>query len=267
MQAFDPTPPPAGRSADGLARTAQEATLRFVDECRTVTDLRSLRSAMAGWATALGFDGYSYVRTRGDGRALRLGPAAPIGIRDPSGQRPRPDGGIDRLDPDVRAAIALGRLSRWSRPPPATHPVPPQRRATGEPSSGPELAEGIAVPVHDPAGLLAFVVLIADAPAERVDALAAPIQLAATQFHLAAVALDPAGAEAAGAATTSPRERQCAALLARGCTVREIAAALGIAERTVVFHLDNLRRKLGARNRTEAVARLARAGLLEEPAP
>lgn len=60
----------------------------------------------------------------------------------------------------------------------------------------------------------------------------------------------------------SPREREALALVARGLTNRDIAGALGIAERTAALHVGNLLTKLGARTRTEAVALAAKAGLL-----
>jgi DNA-binding NarL/FixJ family response regulator len=48
------------------------------------------------------------------------------------------------------------------------------------------------------------------------------------------------------------RERQVVALLAKGATNRDIAAALFVSERTVKFHVSAVLQKLGARNRTEA---------------
>jgi DNA-binding CsgD family transcriptional regulator len=60
----------------------------------------------------------------------------------------------------------------------------------------------------------------------------------------------------------SDRERDCLAFMADGRRDKEIADLLGITEATVRFHLDNARRKLGARNRAQAVARLANLRLL-----
>jgi DNA-binding NarL/FixJ family response regulator len=61
----------------------------------------------------------------------------------------------------------------------------------------------------------------------------------------------------------TPRERAVLALLARGRQNKEIAADLGISERTVKFHLSSIYGKLGAGNRTEAVRIAVRQGLLE----
>ena len=60
----------------------------------------------------------------------------------------------------------------------------------------------------------------------------------------------------------SDRERDCLAFLADGRQDREIADLLGITETTVRFHVDNARRKLGARNRPQAIARVANLRLL-----
>ena len=58
------------------------------------------------------------------------------------------------------------------------------------------------------------------------------------------------------------RERDCLAFVADGRTDWQIAALLGISEPTVRFHLNNARRKLGAVNRAQAVARFAGRGLI-----
>jgi two-component system nitrate/nitrite response regulator NarL len=61
----------------------------------------------------------------------------------------------------------------------------------------------------------------------------------------------------------SPREHQVLAELAQGATTAEIAATLVIAESTVKTHIHHVLKKLGASNRTEAVARATSMGLLD----
>lgn len=51
----------------------------------------------------------------------------------------------------------------------------------------------------------------------------------------------------------TPREREVLQLLAQGRANKEIAATLGISERTVKYHVSAILGKLGAENRTEAV--------------
>lgn len=58
------------------------------------------------------------------------------------------------------------------------------------------------------------------------------------------------------------RERDALAWVAEGKSDWEIGKILAVSETTVRFHVDNGRRKLGAVNRAQAVARLAAAGLL-----
>ncbi len=62
----------------------------------------------------------------------------------------------------------------------------------------------------------------------------------------------------------SERERAVLRLLARGYSNAQIAAGLGIAERTVRHHLHNLYDKLGVKGRGEAIAWAVRKRLGEE---
>ncbi|HEX8381366.1 MAG TPA: helix-turn-helix transcriptional regulator [Allosphingosinicella sp.] len=58
------------------------------------------------------------------------------------------------------------------------------------------------------------------------------------------------------------RERDSLALVADGKTDWEISVILGVSEATARFHVDNARRKLGAVNRAQAVARLINRRLI-----
>ena len=60
----------------------------------------------------------------------------------------------------------------------------------------------------------------------------------------------------------TPREQSVIDLLARGKSNKEIAATLGVTERTAKFHVSAIFTKLGVSNRTEAVARAVHAGLV-----
>lgn len=61
------------------------------------------------------------------------------------------------------------------------------------------------------------------------------------------------------------REIQCLAFAAEGYKAKQIAAALGIGQQTVQFHLARAREKLACGNTVQAVVRAARLGLLSDP--
>ena len=63
-------------------------------------------------------------------------------------------------------------------------------------------------------------------------------------------------------ADLSERERDCMRLLADGLSDERIAERLGIAARTVRFHIDKAKRTLGATSRAHMIAMALRANLL-----
>ena len=60
----------------------------------------------------------------------------------------------------------------------------------------------------------------------------------------------------------TPREIQVLELLAGGLPNKAIARRLGISDQTVKFHVSSISGKLGAANRTDAVRRAVRRGLI-----
>jgi DNA-binding NarL/FixJ family response regulator len=107
--------------------------------------------------------------------------------------------------------------------------------------------------------------------APRGDVFAAVRTVAAGGSLLAPVAAsavlrrvrgEPAPAGATPSPTLTQREQEVLEHLAHGLANKQIAAALGISERTVKFHVSAVFAKLGAANRTDAVARAAQAGLI-----
>lgn len=62
--------------------------------------------------------------------------------------------------------------------------------------------------------------------------------------------------------TLTERERECLTWAAEGKTTWEIANIIHVADRTVVFHLQNATRKMGVATRQHAVARALTLGLV-----
>jgi DNA-binding NarL/FixJ family response regulator len=77
------------------------------------------------------------------------------------------------------------------------------------------------------------------------------------------IATEPDGeAEPAAPEALTSREIQVLELLAEGLPNKGIAARLGISDQTVKFHVASISGKLGAANRTDAVRRAVRRGLI-----
>lgn len=60
----------------------------------------------------------------------------------------------------------------------------------------------------------------------------------------------------------TPREIAVLELVAEGLSNKAVAVRLGISDQTVKFHLTSISGKLGALNRTDAVRRAVRRGLI-----
>lgn len=72
--------------------------------------------------------------------------------------------------------------------------------------------------------------------------------------------LFPSEGEAGRRAPLTERETEVLGLLAKGLANKQIAAALGISEHTVKFHVSSIYAKLSATNRAEAVREGLRGG-------
>src|SRR5436190_469777 len=98
----------------------------------------------------------------------------------------------------------------------------------------------------------------------RILATLPDCQLVACAIHYAAARIARRGVDRVGPPRElggarnrllSDRESQCLIESARGKTTSEIGQALQISERTVAFHLSNVRRQLGAANSRHAVTK------------
>ncbi len=123
-----------------------------------------------------------------------------------------------------------------------------------------QLPDGIGAPVHGPDGYVGVTSLaferLHQLPAEEQAA----IGLAATVLHHRMCNLTPR--KARKTPKLSSRERDCLALVAEGKSDWEISEILGLAETTVMTHVLNARRKLGAKSRAQAVALCVASGVI-----
>jgi DNA-binding NarL/FixJ family response regulator len=70
----------------------------------------------------------------------------------------------------------------------------------------------------------------------------------------------------ARASTLTPRESQVLSLLVHGVEPQDIAARLGITDKTTSTHIEHILAKLGAHSRAQAVAFAVRDHMVEAPA-
>ena len=127
------------------------------------------------------------------------------------------------------------------------------------------VATGVSCSVHGPNGqwsLTSFALPVGGAQAERhIVSVLADCQLIACAIHCAASRIDGCVPDRAvplrrlSKGLLSERESQCLIESARGKITSEIAQILQISERTVAFHLANVRRKLDAANSRHAVTK------------
>jgi DNA-binding CsgD family transcriptional regulator len=123
------------------------------------------------------------------------------------------------------------------------------------------LKHGIAVPIHAGHANLALLSLSRDRPLEHdvhqrmllAQAVLPYIYEASRRLFLSSEARLPA---------ITQRERECLRWVADGKTTWEISRILCISENTVLYHIKNAQEKLGACNRTHAVAKALRFELI-----
>ncbi|TRW91232.1 helix-turn-helix transcriptional regulator [Candidatus Methylobacter oryzae] len=127
-----------------------------------------------------------------------------------------------------------------------------------------EISCGIIVPVHTPSCFSIFKVAFSETDPDlkvRLPALATLSQLIATQMHDTICRINGMKSSE-GEASLSSREKECLTWAAAGKVAWEIAETLGVAEATVIFHLENAKRKLQAKTLPQAVAHAIRSKLI-----
>ena len=127
--------------------------------------------------------------------------------------------------------------------------------------------DAIAIPIHGfDDQCEAVVSLTASEGRHAVSAFLytlAPVHLSVLQLHLKLrPALDRRARFPVGQRLTV-RERECFMWIAKGKSNWEVGQILGIAERTVNFHVENVRRKLNVGSRMQALIELILSGDIE----
>jgi len=128
------------------------------------------------------------------------------------------------------------------------------------------LESGLSFAVHEQPGVTGVFSLsrnkAIDLMDEELAALIGRTQIFTSLLHNAISRVDLAKLLPKSTVVLTARERECLKWAADGKTAWEIGQILAIAERTVVFHLNNVMQKLGASNKTQAIVRAVAFRLL-----
>jgi len=128
------------------------------------------------------------------------------------------------------------------------------------------LSYGLTFAVHEQPGVTGIFSLARDRPLDLppldMAALIGRAQMFASMLHHAVSRIDLPKLLPVQNVTLTPRERECLRWSADGKTAWEIGRILNIAERTVVFHVNNVIQKMGAANKTQAIVRAVALQLL-----
>jgi DNA-binding CsgD family transcriptional regulator len=121
------------------------------------------------------------------------------------------------------------------------------------------LAAGISFSVRDQPGVMGIFSLARDQALDmdevELAALVGRAQLFASVLQEAVTRVDLPRILPEQNTVLTPREKECLKWTAEGKTAWEIGQILNMTERTAVFHVNNVVRKLGAANKTQAVVR------------
>ena len=129
-----------------------------------------------------------------------------------------------------------------------------------------KITSGLTVPIHGPSGEFARLSVATELPPgefERVlNESRHHIHVMSLYYH-AMISDMFAPDHNVAAIELSPREAEVLLWTSEGKTAWEIGEILGIAERTVVFHIENAKQKLGVFNKNQAVVKAIMLGLLK----
>lgn len=231
----------------------------FIDGIQAAREAAAFERVASRLTRELGFERFAYLSLAGETAVL-------ISSYPRSWTSRYFDLGYQRLDPVVRRARLERELFSWGGDVSAPCGDREQRRFFDEAMTF-GIRSGITVPIRSGFGrMAAFTLATGDRQIEtdRLPIERDIVQLIGLYFHAhVAARLDGAtGSRERTGKELTQRERQCLTWTAQGKTVADIAVLVAIAPRTVVFHLENARRKLGAASIAQCVAEALRRGLL-----
>lgn len=237
---------------------AELAFQEFVDALDTASTELAFRSVAERAAHRLGFRWFAYLSFVSDEPFL-ISSYPQSWIRHYFSER------YYQADPVIEHSRGQHTLFRWSGDAPGASGTRVQRRLFDE-ANGFGIKTGVTIPIRGGFGRFGAFTLAADEKSPSLDntivSESDTLQLVGLYYHIHVEAKLRTASAAAPLDALSQRERECLAWAARGKTMDESAAILHLKPRTVLFHIENARRKLEATTCTQAVAIAIKRGLL-----
>ncbi|MGO4524961.1 autoinducer binding domain-containing protein [Microvirga sp. 2MCAF35] len=238
--------------------SSQDAIFQdFTDALWTANDEVALRNVAHRAASSLGFKWFAYL-------GLHENETVWISNYPRNWIERYFEQGYEAIDPIVVNARKQKRAFAWDS----------EKRAGGHSSEQARffkeardfnIGSGLTIPIRSGSGQITALTLANDGrliEAEKVlSAAHEMVELMGLYYH-ARVAASLKASRVHAEVQLSQREVQCLTWAARGKTVAETADILGVTARTVTFHQEHARAKLGAGNITQAVAIALRRGLI-----
>jgi LuxR family transcriptional activator of conjugal transfer of Ti plasmids len=227
----------------------------FIDGLTEGSDESAFSSAMSEAASALELSCFAYLclprRANEEARLISTYPSAWTAHYLKSH--------YERLDPVIGRALQETEPFEWGNSVASTSLSEAQRQLFDEAARF-GIRYGFTIPIHDGHGPIAAVTFASDERSltfrRSVDGHRHVLQLMAMYFH-ANVRRKLRSDRIVDGIALSPRELECLEWSAAGKSAWEIGCILGISRRTVAFHLDNTKAKLGVFSLHQAIARLS----------
>ncbi|TIL34704.1 LuxR family transcriptional regulator [Mesorhizobium sp.] len=230
----------------------------FLERLSQSIDEADFRDAMAEAAGRLDLISFAYLSLP----ARPSGKPRLISNYPPRWTRQYLENQYEKLDPVVLRARNGGCPFHWGSNLGGDKMSPAQQQLFDEAAQF-SICCGLTIPIVDLRGRIAAVTFAADEPrpvflrvAERYEQA---LQLMAACFHRCVRRKLPSDRTVDGISLTS-REYECLRWAARGNSAWVTGRILGIKPRTIAFHLDNAKKKLGVRTQNQAIALLGSEG-------
>ena len=217
-------------------------------------------AALARYLTGIDIEHYAYLGFQGQGprqpEPFKAGTYPAAWVEEYMGDR------LYAVDPVVLAATHSTVPVAWSSERVSNDDAAQPVREMFDRANNFGIRSGYTIPIRSSIGQLATLTFASSLAADRFQDLLtrcrAELHLGAFHFH---DAIERISAPARGAHLT-PRERTCLMFSSQGLSAKEIARMLDLSPRSVKFHHDNARVKLGATNLKQAISTATCIGLI-----